>query len=57
MAADSPENLPCPVEVDEVEAEEEEEVVVGEAEVVEEEGVVEVELIVNSLSMMFLLMS
>ena len=55
MAAASPENLPCPVEVDEVEVEVEEEVVVGEAEVVEEEGVVEVELIFNSLSMMLLM--
>ena len=40
-----------------VEAEEEDEVVVGEAEVVEEEVEVVEELIVSSMSIMFLLMS
>ena len=57
LARASPENLPCPAEVVEVEVEVEDEVVVGEVEVVVEEAVVEEDVILNSLSMMLLLRS
>ena len=52
MADASSENIPCPVEVEEVVVEVQGEVVVEEGEVVEEEGEVVEELMPNSLSMM-----